>query len=124
MLVAAAVAPHPPLLIPEVGSGAAAELDDLRSAAVDAVRDLVRSRPDLLVVVGGAAAAAAFGAGAAGTMSGFGVDLRTQLPGDAVVSPGEPVVDSTRLPLSLTVGAWLLTQAEWSGSVEGHAIAD
>lgn len=52
MLVAAAVCPAPPLLVPEVAAGAAAELDAARTACSDALAVLAASRPDLLVVVG------------------------------------------------------------------------
>jgi hypothetical protein len=62
MLIAAAVCPHPPLLVPEVtgtdGPGAdgpgAGELRRLRAACRTAVAVLLGAAPDLLVVVGGA----------------------------------------------------------------------
>ena len=46
MLVAAAVCPHPPLLVPGVGAGAADELDGLRAACDAAVLDAARRRAD------------------------------------------------------------------------------
>ncbi|MCC5575182.1 class III extradiol dioxygenase subunit B-like domain-containing protein [Microtetraspora sp. AC03309] len=95
MLVAAAVCPHPPLIVPELAGSAASELDPLRAACAEAVRSLVRSGPDLLVVLGGAASSASFPGDAAGTFRPWGVDVR--------VGRGEPV-----LPLSLTVGRWVL----------------
>ncbi|OSC55333.1 hypothetical protein B5180_40185, partial [Streptomyces sp. BF-3] len=49
MLVAAAVCPCPPLLVPEVAAGAAPELDAARDACLDAVGVLAAARPDLLV---------------------------------------------------------------------------
>jgi hypothetical protein len=52
MLVAAAVCPCPPLLVPEVAAGAATELDTARAACTDALGVLSAARPDLLVVVG------------------------------------------------------------------------
>ncbi|NEB18392.1 hypothetical protein G3I46_18060, partial [Streptomyces coelicoflavus] len=57
MLVAAAVCPCPPLLVPEVASGAAPELDAARAACTDALGVLAASRPDRLVLVGPADAA-------------------------------------------------------------------
>ncbi|MDQ1711764.1 MAG: hypothetical protein QOE45_1214 [Frankiaceae bacterium] len=51
MLAAAAVCPHPPLLVPEVAGGAAHETDDLRAACRAAVETL---RGYDLVVVGAA----------------------------------------------------------------------
>ncbi|MCO6006382.1 hypothetical protein NE236_15445 [Actinoallomurus purpureus] len=93
MLISAAVCPHPPLLVPEVANGAAAELDGLRAACGEAVRRL--GAADRLIVVGSGPHALDFGAGAAGTLRPYGVDL--------TFGAGEPV-----LPLSLTIGRWLL----------------
>ena len=101
MLVAAAVCPHPPLLVPGVGAGASAELDGLRSTCDAAVAALVADRPDLLVVVGGAAAVGPFPAGAWGSLAPYGVDLEVG-SGD-----GGPT-----LPLALTVGRWLLDRID------------
>ena len=85
MLTAAAVCPHPPLLVPELASGAAPELDGLRarcSAAVDALAPY-----DILYVVG-----ADIGPHAT-SFAPWGVDLAVDVP--------EP------LPLAVLVGAWL-----------------
>ena len=57
MLIAAAVCPHPPLLVPQVtgasGPGAR-ELGRLRAACREAVAALLAVNPDLLVAVGAA----------------------------------------------------------------------
>jgi hypothetical protein len=102
MLIAGAVCPHPPLLIPAaLGSAASdppAELRRVADAAARAVSGLAGARPDLIVVVGGGAAEREYGADASGGLHAFGVDV--------TVGPGEPV-----LPLSLTVGRWLLEGA-------------
>jgi len=102
MLIAGAVCPHPPLLIPAaLGSAASdppAELRSVADAAGRAVSGLAGARPDLIVVVGGGAAEREYGADASGGLHAFGVDV--------TVGPGEPV-----LPLSLTVGRWLLEGA-------------
>ena len=102
MLIAGAVCPHPPLLIPAaLGSAASdppAELRSVADAAGRAVSGLAGARPDLIVVVGGGAAEREHGADASGGLHAFGVDV--------TVGPGEPV-----LPLSLTVGRWLLEGA-------------
>ncbi len=94
MLVAAAVCPHPPLLIPGA-SGASSVLDDVRAACEAAVAGLLASAPDVVVVVGGGEETARYDPAATGSLRGFGIPWQT---GD-----GTPV-----LPLSLTVGAWLL----------------
>ena len=102
MLIAGAVCPHPPLLIPAaLGSAAAdppAELRKVADAAAQAVSGLAGARPDVIVVVGGGAAEREYGAEASGGLHAFGVGV--------TVGPGEPV-----LPLSLTVGRWLLEGA-------------
>ena len=103
MIVAAAVCPHPPALVPEVASGAAAELDDVRHAALASVAELVASRPERIVVVGSGSLPEAVDESAGGTLAGFGV---------AVVAGGSRLV----LPLSLTIGAWLLDQVGWDGA--------
>jgi len=116
VLVAAAICPHPPLLIPAAmgaagldgagpadagpdGAGPAdAELRGVRASCAAAVAGLLAAGPDLLVVVGGAARGAVYAGHAAGSLRDFGITV--------AVGSGEPV-----LPLSLTVGAWLLDQA-------------
>ncbi|MCD0453575.1 class III extradiol dioxygenase subunit B-like domain-containing protein [Actinocorallia sp. API 0066] len=93
MLIAAAVCPHPPLLVPELAGAAAPELAGLRAACRAAVAPLLDA--PALVVVGGAERTERFPGTASGTFAPYGLDLR--------VGEGEPV-----LPLSLTVGRWLL----------------
>ncbi|MDO9380396.1 MAG: hypothetical protein Q7T56_16240 [Nocardioidaceae bacterium] len=51
MLVAVAVVPHPPVLLPEVAGDGAPELAELRRACDRVVADLVRSGPDVVVVL-------------------------------------------------------------------------
>ncbi|MEK9523045.1 class III extradiol dioxygenase subunit B-like domain-containing protein [Streptomyces sp. NPDC087908] len=112
MLVAAAVCPCPPLLVPEVATGAAPELDAARAACTDAVGLLAAARPDRLYVVGPAdeGAHGVYPAGSAGSFAGFGVDLAVHL-GDA-----PPPAAGRPLPLSLAVGAWLLGRTAWAGA--------
>ncbi|MEU3374265.1 class III extradiol dioxygenase subunit B-like domain-containing protein [Streptomyces sp. NPDC006711] len=115
MLVAAAVCPCPPLLVPEVAAGAAPELDAARDACADALGVLAASRPDLLAVVGPAEEDAVFRPGALGTFTGFGVDVSVRL------GTGEP--GARRLPVSLAVGAWLLERAGWRDApLQGLAV--
>jgi hypothetical protein len=102
VLIAGAVCPHPPLLIPaalgSAGSDPPAELRRVTEAAAQAVMRLAAARPDLIAVVGGGPVNREYGAAAAGGLHDHGVDV--------TVGTGEPV-----LPLSLTVGRWLLEQA-------------
>jgi hypothetical protein len=125
MLIAAAVCPHPPLLVPEVtgahGPGApdpgAGELRRLRTACRDAVAVLLGAAPDLLVVVGGAGQTAEYPATAGGSLRDFAVPFTVGT---------DPV-----LPLSLTIGKWLLAGAAspsppvaWQAIASGAAAAD
>lgn len=98
MLVAAAVCPHPPLLVPEVAAGAAPELDGVRAACDRALSSLAEAGAELVVAVGAAGERRTFPYDAAGSLAGFGIDVR--------VGEGAPV-----LPLSLTVGRWLAARA-------------
>ncbi|MFG2881701.1 class III extradiol dioxygenase subunit B-like domain-containing protein [Streptomyces sp. NPDC048297] len=121
MLVAAAVCLCPPLLVPEVASGAAPELDAARAACTDALGVLAASRPDRLVVVGpaGPSERGRHPQGAPGSFRGFGVDLDVRLgtPTDAV--------PHRELPSSLAVGAWLLERTGWADApIEGLGVGE
>jgi hypothetical protein len=123
MLVAAAVCPCPPLLVPEVAAGAAPELDTARTACIDALGVLAAARPDLLIVVGAAGpdARGPHPAGASGSFKGFGVDLAVQLG----VTPSGLPAPERQLPASLAVGAWLLARARWADApVEGLGVGE
>ncbi|MGW6703410.1 class III extradiol dioxygenase subunit B-like domain-containing protein [Streptomyces sp. NPDC054956] len=118
MLVAAAVCPAPPMLVPEIAAGAAAELGDARTACSDALSVLAASRPDLLVVVGAADPdhQGAYPQGSRGTFRGFGVETD--------VSLGEGEEGPRLLPAPLAVGAWLLRRAGWGAApLEGFGVA-
>ncbi|MFI0962410.1 class III extradiol dioxygenase subunit B-like domain-containing protein [Streptomyces sp. NPDC021080] len=133
MLVAAAVCPCPPLLVPEVAAGAAPELDAARAACTDALGVLAASRPDLLVVVGpaGKSGRGPHPEGTRGSFDGFGVDLDVCLgrPDADGVSPGpdgaDPASPARELPSSLAVAAWLLERTGWSDApVEGLGVGE
>ncbi|MET9349095.1 class III extradiol dioxygenase subunit B-like domain-containing protein [Streptomyces termitum] len=119
MLVAAAVCPCPPLLVPEVASGAAPELDAVRTHCADALGVLAAARPDRLVVVAPApeGGRGVFPAGSSGGFAGFGVDLSVRL--------GEGEGGGRPLPAALAVGAWLLSRAAGTGvPVEGFGVGE
>jgi len=120
MLIAAAVCPHPPLLVPEVtgadGPGAD-ELRRLRAACREAVAVLRGAAADLLVVVGGAEHTAEYPPAAGGSLRDFAVPFTLG---------ADPV-----LPVSLTIGKWLLADADqpsppaaWWGISSVAATAD
>jgi hypothetical protein len=102
VILAAAVCPHPPLLVPDIAPGTADELAELRSACDAAVRTLLGARPECVVIIGAGNLFSDADESAGGTLAGFGVD----------VNVGGPL---RTLPLSLTIGAWLLDRAGWTG---------
>ncbi|MEU6120872.1 class III extradiol dioxygenase subunit B-like domain-containing protein [Streptomyces sp. NPDC047123] len=133
MLVAAAVCPSPPLLVPEVAAGAAPELDAARAACADAIGVLAAARPDCLVVVGPAeqSGRGPHPQGARGSFRGFGVDLDVRLGpvppqegGRGDVSDADTTAQR-ELPPSLAVAAWLLGRTRWSAApVEGLGVGE
>ncbi|GIJ35398.1 class III extradiol dioxygenase subunit B-like domain-containing protein [Verrucosispora sp. WMMD703] len=102
-LVAAAVCPHPPLLIPEIAGAAASELDDLRAACDAAVARLLDSEARTVLVIGAGDRGADLDSPFRGSFAPWGVPLEVRL-GDHP----DGLVGSDHLPLSLLVGAWLL----------------
>ncbi|MGY4924722.1 class III extradiol dioxygenase subunit B-like domain-containing protein [Streptomyces sp. 900105755] len=121
MLVAAAICPCPPVLVPEVAAGAAPELDAARAACADALGVLAAARPDLLVVVGPAEqpGRGPFPQGSRGTFRGFGAEVDVQL------GRGPEAVGGRELPPSLAVGAWLLERTGWAGApIEGLGVGE
>jgi hypothetical protein len=109
LLVAAAVCPHPPLLIPAasgLAEGVGDGLGELRAACAAAVRTLLAAEADLLLAIGGADQTADYPAPAAGSLAEYGIPVGT--------GTGQPV-----LPESLTIGAWLVrnsTAAQRTGT--------
>lgn len=101
MSVIAVVCPHPPVLVPELAGAAAGDLDDLRAACDGAVAEAVAENPARVVVVGTGDPVHG-DASAGGSLAPYGVDVRA----------GGPELG---LPLDLTLGAWLLDRAGWSG---------
>ncbi|MFE4539430.1 class III extradiol dioxygenase subunit B-like domain-containing protein [Streptomyces scopuliridis] len=128
MLVAAAVCPSPPLLVPAVAAGAAPELDAVRAACADALGVLAAARPERLIVVGpaGRDRRGEYPSGTAGSFRGFGVDLDVVLgesPAAARAGAGES--PERELPASLAVAAWLLGHAHWAATpVSGVGVGE
>ncbi|MGW0083732.1 class III extradiol dioxygenase subunit B-like domain-containing protein [Streptomyces sp. NPDC003393] len=127
MLVAAAVCPCPPLLVPAVAAGAAPELDTLRAACTDALGVLAAARPGLLMVVGPAekSGRGPHPEGTRGSFRGFGVDLDVRLGGPTDTGARTGPVSERELPPSLAVAAWLLERTGWSDApIEGLGVGE
>jgi hypothetical protein len=88
------------LLVPEIAAGAAAELDDLRAACDAVVGRLWAARPDGILIMGTGPETAWRRPDEYGTFAPWGLPLEV-VPGRR----GRP-----DLPLSLTMGAWLLAR--------------
>lgn len=123
MLPAIAFCPSPPLLVPELAGGAAAELDPLRAACREAVRRLLAGGPDEVVVIATGPVSSQFPPGTTGSLAGYGVPVTATLPATAAAArPGRrprrahyltgPVAAvAAAVPLGVTLGAWLLAGA-------------
>jgi hypothetical protein len=99
---AVAFCPHPPALVPDVGRAGAAELAGVRDACRRAIRT-VANHGRRLLLIGGGPGSAAYAAAARGTLARYGVPVEAAL--------GPHGTGSAQLPLSLTVGAWLIQDA-------------
>jgi hypothetical protein len=103
MLVAAAFVPIPPLLVPEIAGGTAASDEGIRTACGNAIRRLLASAPDELLVIG------------PGTEEGP-VEGSWDWRGFGVPVP-DPAPDH-RLPHGLAIGGWLLDT--YAGTVQAR----
>ncbi|MFJ6674118.1 hypothetical protein ACIQMJ_23670 [Actinosynnema sp. NPDC091369] len=110
------VVPHPPLLVPELVSGAVRDTEPVRSACLAAARDLAARSPDW-VAVGVDPSGPRVVEGVTGTFHGFGVDVRASL------STAPPPVDEPDrdLPLPVLIAAWLREHAG-ARSVRVHLV--
>ncbi|WP_245855052.1 hypothetical protein [Micromonospora wenchangensis] len=125
-LLAAAVCPHPPLIVPELAGAAAPELAELRDACAAAVAALYAAGAYTVVLVGAGERTTELALPRRGSFAPWGLPLTVGLAtaggdpvppsgdsGDPVppsggVEPVSPPADDEPLPLSLLVGAWLV----------------
>ncbi|GIJ20264.1 hypothetical protein [Micromonospora lutea] len=110
-LVAAAVCPHPPLLVPEIAGAAASELDDLRTACDVAVARLLDSGAQSVLVIGAGDHRADLDFPFRGSFAPWGMPLEVRLGNHP-----DGLVGTDHLPLSLLVGAWLLGRRSVAGT--------
>ncbi len=98
-----AVLPQPPLLVPELTTGAAAETAELRAAVHTAAARLAGAAPRWVAVGADPGGRRTVGTGVAGTFVGFGVDLAVALD----TTPARPIADpDPELPLPLLIAGW------------------
>jgi hypothetical protein len=101
MLIAAAVVPHPPVLVPEVAQGFSPDLDALRAACTTAVSRLYAAGADELLIVG-AGPLDSLQISSQGSFHAYGLDL-------AVEGHWDPLTqDAVPMTLPFLIAAWLL----------------
>lgn len=105
------------MLVPELAGRSARRLDPLRAAALSALDAVRGTEPELLVIVGAGAATVADGQVEAVDFAEFGVAHVVRLPG---VDSG--VAGNRSLPLSLSIGGWLVAENGWTGAVSAASI--
>ncbi|SCF37926.1 Catalytic LigB subunit of aromatic ring-opening dioxygenase [Micromonospora matsumotoense] len=105
-LVAAAVCPHPPLIVPELAGAAAPELAELRAACAAAVTALYAAGAATVVLVGSGGHTAELDLPRQGSFAPWGLPLAVRLGGGSART--DPGSGDDLLPLSLLVGAWLV----------------
>ncbi|KAA2254856.1 hypothetical protein F0L68_29165 [Solihabitans fulvus] len=102
MITRAVVVPNPPLLVPELVVGAAAETEPIRAACLVAAGALAGAATEWIAIGADPAGPVRLGPAARGTFLGYGVDVPVSLSADQ--SDGE--ADST-MPLPALVAGWL-----------------
>jgi hypothetical protein len=112
VLSAIAIVPSAPVIVPELASGAAAELADLHEAVLAAAASL----PDRWVAVGVGPNDAVLGQECVGTFGGYGVDVRVGLSPGAGDAPKE-------LPLCALIAGWIRGQAKPEARAEVRVYA-
>jgi hypothetical protein len=113
VLSAIAIVPSAPVLVPELGGAASAELADLRAAVMAAAALL----PPRWIAVGTGGADAVVGPNgpdSMGTFAGFGADLRVGLSPQASGSGQSPV----EFPLCALLAGWVRGQAQPQASAQ------
>jgi len=101
VLIAAAVVPHPPVLVPEVAQGLSPDLDSLRAACGTAVGRLYAAGAEEVLIVG-AGPQQGTEVVSRGSFRAYGVDLEVDGRWDPVTRSAAPMT------LPFLIAAWLL----------------
>lgn len=107
--------------MPALAGDAVAETAALRSSCLTAVRGLLSAAEGGtdVVVVGTGPTAGTAQPDATGSLVGYGADVTVSLSS----SPSAPV-GGPSLPLSVTIGVWLLRQADYPGVVRARVVTE
>lgn len=100
MIVRAVVCPNPPMLVAQAAPEGQDPLERLRRMCDRVVAALVDDAPDNVIVIGRGAVDRSWSSAAGGTLAAYGLEVHAGGP-------------TNELPLSLTIGAWLLDRAGW-----------
>jgi hypothetical protein len=112
-----AVLPEPPLLVPELVTGAAAETEGLRTACVTAGAQLAGVSRRWIAVGADPAGRRTVGQDTRGSFVGFGVDVVVAL------DPTSTAPVDRSLPLPLLVAGWVAGAAGARGGIRGELVA-
>ena len=119
MLTTVAVLPEPPLLVPALANGAAAETGELRAACVTAASRLAAAASRWVAVGADRGGRRTVAPDARGSFVGFGVDLVVGLDSAGSSSP----VDS-RLALPLLIAGWAAAATGARVRIRGELVGD
>ena len=109
--------PEPPLIVPELATGAAAETAQLRAACVDAARRLAAAAPRWIAVGADTGGRRTVGPDARGSFIGFGVDVVVAL------DPASSAPVDHEFPLPLLVAGWVAAAAGADVRIRGELVA-
>jgi hypothetical protein len=114
-----AVVPEPPLLLPELATGAAAETADLRAACVTAATRLAGAASQWVCVGADPGGRRTVASDARGSFAGFGADVVVGL--DTAAASGGPA--DRGFPLPLLVAGWLAGRTGAAVGIRGELVA-
>jgi aromatic ring-opening dioxygenase LigB subunit len=106
VITRAVVLPHPPLLVPELVTGAATETAAVRAACLAAATRLADAAPDWIAVATDPTGPRRLDPDTAGSFHGYGVDVPVRLSASATAPDPDP-----DLPLPALVAGWLRAHA-------------
>jgi hypothetical protein len=118
VLTSVVVLPEPPLLVPALANGAAAETTGLRTACLAAATRLAAAAPRWVAVGADPGGRRTVGPDARGSFVGFGVDLVVGLDTAGSSAPVDP-----RLALPLLVAGWVAAATGARVRVRGELVA-
>jgi len=113
-----AVVPEPPLLVPELATGAAAETADLRAACVTAGSRLAATARRWIAVGADPGGRRTVGPAARGSFVGFGADVVVGLD-----TTGSDSAVDREFPLPLLVAGWVAGRSGTEVQVRGELVA-